>query len=123
MILVWHRNTSRTIDWVRWIVVTNRSSYIRSLLARISRIRWCMRNMGITRWVLNIIGRVIYFPMKRLNILALRMVKSRCQRQIHMRPMRRIRLWSQRTPGGVLDATRIRLSIRCSGRDRIGYSF
>jgi hypothetical protein len=122
MILVWHRNTNRTIDWVRWIVVTSRSSYMRLLLARIRRVRWCMRNMGITRWVLNIIGRVIYFPMRRINILSLRMVRSRSWRQIHMKPMRRIRLWSWRTPGGVLDIARIRLPVRCSGMDRIGYS-
>ena len=77
MILVQHRNTSRTINWVRWIVVTSGSSYIWLLLARIIRIRWCMRNMGITRWVLNIIDRVIYFPMRRINIFPLRMVRSR----------------------------------------------
>jgi hypothetical protein len=122
MILVWHRNTSRTIDWFRWIVVTSRSSYTQLLLAKIRRIRWYMRNMGITRWVLNIIGQVIYFPMRRINILALRMVRSRSRRRINIRPMRRIRLWSQRTLGGILNAARIRLPARCSGRDRIGYS-
>ena len=119
MILVWHRNTSRTIDWVRWIVVTSRSSYIQLLLARIRRIRWCMRNIGITWWVLDITGRVIYFPMRRINIFPLRMVRIRSRRWIHMRPMRRIRLWSQRTPGGVWDAAWIRLFVRCSARNRI----
>jgi hypothetical protein len=122
MILVQHRNTSRTIDWVRWIVVTSRSSYIQLLLAKIRRIRWCMRNIGITWWVLNIIGQVIYLPVRRLKIFPLRMVRNRSCRQIHMRPMRRIRLWSWRTPGGIWDAAWIRLPIICSGRDRIGYS-
>jgi hypothetical protein len=122
MILVQHRNTSRTINWVRWIVVTSRSSYIQLLLAEINKIRWWMRNIGITWWVLNIIGRVIYFHVRRLNIFPLRMVRSRSWRWIHIRPMRRIRLWSRRTPGGVWDAAQIRLSVRCVGRDKIGYS-
>jgi hypothetical protein len=122
MILMQHRNTSRTIDWVRWIVVTSRSPYIQLLLARIRRIQWCMRNIGITRWVLNIIGRMIYLPMRRINIFPLRIVRSRSRKRIHMRPMRRIRLWSQRTPGGVWDAAWIRLPIRHSRRDKIGYS-
>ena len=78
--------------------------------------------MGITRWVLNIIGQVIYLPVRRINILALRMVRSRSWRRIHMRPMRRIRLWSWRNPGGILDAAQIRLPIRCSRMNRIGYS-
>jgi hypothetical protein len=56
---------------------------------------------------------------KEDEIVPLRRVRSRSRRQIHIRPMGRIRLLSLRTLGGVWDVAHIRLSIRWSGRNKI----
>jgi hypothetical protein len=36
--MVCHKDTSRVVNWVRWIIVSSRSSNIRLLLTRINRI-------------------------------------------------------------------------------------
>jgi hypothetical protein len=109
---VWHRNTGRTVNWLWWIIVANRSSHMLFMLtikSRIHLLRNFHKRRGKSHLALGRITNVMhgsivrFISLRQITSFPLRRVTRLTLRRVRNFPLERKRWLALRTPSGIKD--------------------